>query len=257
LVVGLAAGAQSIDAASSAATTGAPAVGAAPPAIAVVDLDRVAVDMGWVSPPADGPGAVSEAVARMTSARRSNSMDRRMPRPRRCRRRSFDQAAGQMYQAYQQASLKRYRDALQPVVRRIAQEKGILLVVTQTGTVVYVDPTIDITDVVVDTRKRIRRTWGGRADDAFGRRGDNAAVEVSLSQAVIGYGPCNRFCSHSRSRREAGDDAIQIGRYLSVESGSTRAGKTPWPSEASRQCRTLYESIARRYAARDRIGTYR
>jgi Skp family chaperone for outer membrane proteins len=66
----------------------------------------------------------------------------------------LDQQAGQRYQEYGQVSMARYREALTPIVRQVAQEKHVGVVMTQLGNIIYADPALDITNAVVDAARK-------------------------------------------------------------------------------------------------------
>ncbi len=68
---------------------------------------------------------------------------------------ALDQQAGKSFQEYSQVSMGRYRDALMPIVRQVAQEKHVGVVLTpMAGNPVYVDPAVDITNAVVDAARK-------------------------------------------------------------------------------------------------------
>ena len=62
--------------------------------------------------------------------------------------------AQQDYNAYQQAWIRQYRDALSPIVREVAQDKRMNVVLAQTDQLLYTDRTVDLTDAVVDAARK-------------------------------------------------------------------------------------------------------
>jgi Skp family chaperone for outer membrane proteins len=61
--------------------------------------------------------------------------------------------AKQQLQNYQMEAIKRYRDALMPTVRETAQAKKMTVALTQTDGVMFVDPSVDLSNAVVDSAR--------------------------------------------------------------------------------------------------------
>jgi Skp family chaperone for outer membrane proteins len=62
--------------------------------------------------------------------------------------------AQQVFNAYQQQWIRQYRDALSPIVREVAQDKRMNVVIAQTDQLLYTDRTVDLTDAVVDAARK-------------------------------------------------------------------------------------------------------
>jgi Skp family chaperone for outer membrane proteins len=61
--------------------------------------------------------------------------------------------AKQQLQNYQIESFKRYRDALMPTVRETAQAKKMTVALAQTDVVMFVEPSVDLSNAVVDSAR--------------------------------------------------------------------------------------------------------
>lgn len=62
--------------------------------------------------------------------------------------------AQQDFNSYQQQWIRQYRDALSPIVREVAQDKRMNVVLAQTDQLLYTDRTVDLTDAVVDAARK-------------------------------------------------------------------------------------------------------
>lgn len=58
--------------------------------------------------------------------------------------------ANQIFEERKAKLFGTYRDSLKPSVRRVAENNGLLMVVTQVDSVVYASPTVDMTNKVID-----------------------------------------------------------------------------------------------------------
>jgi Skp family chaperone for outer membrane proteins len=61
--------------------------------------------------------------------------------------------AKQQLQNYQVESIKRYREALMPTVRETAQAKKMTVALAQTDVVMFVEPSVDLSNAVVDSAR--------------------------------------------------------------------------------------------------------
>lgn len=64
------------------------------------------------------------------------------------------QEANQLYNAYRVQWARQYRDALSPIVRQVAQDKRMNVVLVQNENLMYADRTVDLTDSVVDAARK-------------------------------------------------------------------------------------------------------
>jgi hypothetical protein len=146
--------------------------------IAVVDLDKVAADLGWqtrlqadqklyaeqlkkellqvaeryrgqimakkeaFAPKATDPLSGEQRQTLMGMSETYNQMLAQL-----------DQQAGQRLTAYGQEKARRYREALMPMIKQISQEKKIKLVLTQMGGIAYADPEIDLTRSLISAAR--------------------------------------------------------------------------------------------------------
>lgn len=164
--------------------TTAPANTAAPQ-IGVVDLDRVAVEMGWSKEMKENltlaqaslrsdlnrAQAVQEGMLRqkkidlgLKETDTEEEMARKLTPPQqreffetlntaRQQMSQLQQAANQEFQAYQAGWMKQYRDGVGPMVRRMAQERKLLVVLSLPGNVLFSEPSIDLSDAIVKELK--------------------------------------------------------------------------------------------------------
>lgn len=65
----------------------------------------------------------------------------------------LQQAASQRFNEYRQQCIAQYRDAVRPLVRQVAEDKHMWIVVEKGANVLYSDPATDITDAVVDAAR--------------------------------------------------------------------------------------------------------
>ncbi len=65
----------------------------------------------------------------------------------------LQQAANQRFNEYRQQCVAQYRDAVRPLVREVAEDKHLWVVVEKGPNVLYSDPATDITDAVVDAAR--------------------------------------------------------------------------------------------------------
>ena len=147
-------------------------------AIAVVDLDKVAADLGWqtrlqadqklyaeqlkkelfqiaeryrgqimakkqaFAPKATDPLSPEQRQTLMAMSETYNQVVAQL-----------DQQAGQRLTAYGQEKAHRYREALMPMIKQISQQKKLKLVLTQMGGIAYADPEIDLTTSVINAAR--------------------------------------------------------------------------------------------------------
>jgi Skp family chaperone for outer membrane proteins len=64
------------------------------------------------------------------------------------------QEANQLYNNYRVQWARQYRDALSPIVRQVAQDKRMNVVLVQNENVMYADRSVDLTDSVVDAARK-------------------------------------------------------------------------------------------------------
>ena len=159
----------------------------AAPQIGVVDLDKVAVDMGWM---VDMKVNLSKLQAQFRAdlervqasqnttlaqkkkdlglTEKDTSMEdisRKLTQPQqqelvqmlnasRQQLYQLQQSANQQFQIYEANGVKQYRDAVAPIVKKVAQANKTLLVISQgNGTILYLDDTIDLTPAVTKELK--------------------------------------------------------------------------------------------------------
>ena len=63
------------------------------------------------------------------------------------------QYGDQLYNVYRAKWIKQYREALAPIVRQVAQEKKINIVLVTSDNVMFADRSVDVTDAVVDAAR--------------------------------------------------------------------------------------------------------
>ncbi len=158
---------------------GAASGGDAAPRVGVVDLAKVAQDMGWSSKLNTNLGTYQNQLKNELLRYRSLYQQQLVENRRQMAPKdsdqltqaqqealtqmiatatqqygSLEQQAGQQYQNYQNDSIRRMREALGPIVRQVAQEKKVVFVVTPTDTLIYSDPAIDLTNSVFDAARK-------------------------------------------------------------------------------------------------------
>jgi Skp family chaperone for outer membrane proteins len=150
---------------------------------AVVDVDKVARDLGWmtkmeanlkayqgqlqddVKKAADTYNQQINNIAQSMKPRDLGPNDKYQLNPAQSQEvtqylmverqtiQALAQKADQAFGLYRAKWVKQYRDSLAPVVRQVAQDKKISIVVQQGDTVLFADRAVDITDAVVDAAK--------------------------------------------------------------------------------------------------------
>lgn len=65
----------------------------------------------------------------------------------------LQQQAEQQLNNYQAQWIRQYRDALSPIVRQVAQDKRMNVVLVQNDAVMFADRSVDLTDAVVDAAR--------------------------------------------------------------------------------------------------------
>jgi Skp family chaperone for outer membrane proteins len=150
---------------------------------AVVDVDKVARDMGWMTRleanlkayqellqkdanEADGtyrnqlkaliapmrpPGSSPDADIQLNPTQYQEIAPYLQNRQQILQQ--AQQKSEQIFANYRLKWVKQYREALAPVVRQVAQDKKISVVIQQGDNVLYVDHAVDVTDAVVDAAK--------------------------------------------------------------------------------------------------------
>ena len=63
------------------------------------------------------------------------------------------QGGDQLFNIYRANWIKQYRDALAPIIRQVAQEKKINIVLLTSDSVLFADRSVDVTDAVVDAAR--------------------------------------------------------------------------------------------------------
>jgi Skp family chaperone for outer membrane proteins len=145
---------------------------------AIVDLDQVATDLGWMREmqsnmttldqqlkndlnrireaydtqlrdkyrefaPQEGDKltqAQQETLQQMLSVGRQNMAQ-------------VENAANQQFQTYRSEWVKQYRQAIAPVVREVATQKKMSVVLNKSDPILYSDQLVDLTDAVVDAAR--------------------------------------------------------------------------------------------------------
>src|SRR5215208_2278055 len=143
--------------------------------VGVVDLDRVAADLGWMKEMdtnlktleqqfknelqarGDQYGAEVQAQFKRYAPKETDKLTpqqeqdlNQMVLVRRQVLGQLQQAAGQQYQGYKGEWIRRYREALQPIVRDVASDKKVQVVITKTDIVMHVGGAADLTSAVTD-----------------------------------------------------------------------------------------------------------
>jgi Skp family chaperone for outer membrane proteins len=65
----------------------------------------------------------------------------------------LNQEATQLLNNYKLQSVRQYREALSPIIRQVAQDRKMNVVLTQTDLVLFADRSVDLTDAVVDAAR--------------------------------------------------------------------------------------------------------
>jgi Skp family chaperone for outer membrane proteins len=65
----------------------------------------------------------------------------------------LQQAAGQQFENYRQQWFQQWREALNPIVKQVAQDKKLTVVFSTPGPILYTDPSADLTAAVIDAAK--------------------------------------------------------------------------------------------------------
>ena len=65
----------------------------------------------------------------------------------------LNQEANQLLNNYKLQWVRQYREALSPIVRQVAQDRKLNVVLTQTDLVIFADRSVDLTDAVVDAAR--------------------------------------------------------------------------------------------------------
>lgn len=65
----------------------------------------------------------------------------------------LNQEANQLLNNYKLQWVRQYREALSPIVRQVAQDRKMNVVLTQTELVMFADRSVDLTDAVVDAAR--------------------------------------------------------------------------------------------------------
>lgn len=152
-------------------------------ATAVVDLDRVAKDLGWLNKMQTNletyqnqlkgelqqfqthydqlvqervksmiPPGTKEGDKYTLSSVQSQELTNYIVTARQ-QMQQLGQEANQLFQNYRTAWARQYREALSPIVRQVAQDRKMNVVVTKTDQVLYAEGTVDLTDGVVDAAR--------------------------------------------------------------------------------------------------------
>lgn len=150
---------------------------------AVVDLDRVARDLGWMTKmqanletyrgqlqadlkrfeglyQADitakikdmlPPGVKENEKVTLTPVQSQNLSNLVMAGRQQIA--GLSQRADQQFNAYRINWIKQYREALSPIIRQVAEEKKMNIVIMQGENVLFSDRSVDLTDAVVDAAR--------------------------------------------------------------------------------------------------------
>jgi Skp family chaperone for outer membrane proteins len=65
----------------------------------------------------------------------------------------LQQQANQSLYNYRMEMFKRYREALTPIVRQVAESKKMTMALAQTDAVIFADPTVDLSNAVTDSAR--------------------------------------------------------------------------------------------------------
>lgn len=66
---------------------------------------------------------------------------------------NLSQQANQLMNNYRLQWIKQYREVLTPIVRQVAQDRKMNVVVTRSDTLLWADPSVNLTDAVVDAAR--------------------------------------------------------------------------------------------------------
>lgn len=169
---------------SGAGTGGPAATGSSGGATAVVDLDKVARDLGWLTKMQSNmetyqnqlktdlqnfqqryeaqvqqhvkdmiPPGTKEGDKYTLSQTQSQELTNYIVAARQ-QVQQLGQEANQLYNAYRVEWARQYRDALSPIVRQVAQDKRMNVVLVQNENLMYADRNVDLTDAVVDAARK-------------------------------------------------------------------------------------------------------
>jgi Skp family chaperone for outer membrane proteins len=146
-------------------------------AVGIVDYQKVLRDMGWATKLDAELGTYRDQLSKeftafdqhyaqqLTELQKSMNKDAEKLTPQQqqqltqtvvAARQTLGQLqtqANEKWQAYRTEQLRRYKDALAPIVRQAAQKGNYKLVLAQTDVIVFMEPTIDLSNVVVDLAK--------------------------------------------------------------------------------------------------------
>lgn len=149
--------------------------------VAVVDLDKVATELGWykdldtnlktielqfkndLQARGDRYGAEVQAKVKQYAPKEGDKLTpqqeqelNQMAGVRQQVMAQLQQAAQQQYAVYRGEWLKRYREALQPVVRDVATAKKARLVMVKSDALAFVDDAVDLTGPVTESARAHR-----------------------------------------------------------------------------------------------------
>jgi Skp family chaperone for outer membrane proteins len=152
-------------------------------ATAVVNMDKVATDLGWMTKMESNLNAYKEQLQKDAkqfqdtyNQQINNIAQTKRPRDldpkanytlspsdsqeiqqylmvERQTLQQISQEAEQAFNVYRAKWIKQYRDALSPVVRQVASDKKATVVIQAGDNVLYTDRSVDLTDAVVDAAK--------------------------------------------------------------------------------------------------------
>jgi Skp family chaperone for outer membrane proteins len=146
--------------------------------IAVVDLDKVATDLGWMN---DLKGNLDELNKQLTTqldhakqqyvaqiqskklefaphdsdklTAEQQQILQGMQQIAQQLLERLQQAGGTEFNNYRQQSILQYREAIRPIVQQVAEDKRLWYVSERNASVLYYDPDADVTDSVIDAAR--------------------------------------------------------------------------------------------------------
>jgi len=152
--------------------------GGSNPRVGVVDLDKVATDLGWMN---DMKGSLDELhkefateldhakqqyIAQIQSEKLQlapHDSDKLTPEQQQIIQGmqqvaqqlldKLQQAAVNLDSNYRQQSILQYRQALSPIVQQVAEDKRLWYISERNASVLYYDPDADVTDSVIDAAR--------------------------------------------------------------------------------------------------------
>jgi len=148
------------------------------PSVGVVNLDSVAHDLGWSDKLKANQEAYQSQLKNEVEAAKAHYRaefeaqqkafaphegDKLTPSQTEVLRQMYgalqqalsatENQANQAFQDYHLESIKRYRDALTPLARQVAEQRKMTVALAQSDMMLFVDPTVDLSNAVVDSAR--------------------------------------------------------------------------------------------------------